>query len=87
MKPMSDERQRYNIKDSHRNQTFAGVIRKDPDTYSWSWKGHIDFDDGENSEFTSARTFATKVEAEDYMLQFVRNRIDNRLRLTQPKRF
>ena len=80
------ERQRYRISDSHRNQTFVGVFRRDPDTYSWTWKGHIDFEDGHNVSFTSQREFATDLEAETYMRQFARARIDNRLSITEPDR-
>jgi hypothetical protein len=82
----STERSRYQIKGSHRNQTFVGVIRKDPDTYCWTWKGQIDFDDGHNVEFSSRRTFNTNLEAEDCMRQFARDHIDSRLRFTQPNR-
>jgi hypothetical protein len=76
------ERSRYKIEDSHRNQAYVGLLRKDPDTHSWSWKGHIDFSDGHNFEFASQRNFTTKIEAEDYMRRFACDRIDNRLGLT-----
>lgn len=80
------ERQRYTISDSHRNQTYVGVLRRDPDTRFWRWKGHIDFDDGHNISFASQREFTTNLEAEDFMRQFARARIDNRLSITQPNR-
>ena len=78
MKPAA-QRQRYRIKDSHRNQPFVGIIKRDPNTFSWTWKGHIDFEDGHEFAFVSQRSFSTKVEAEDYMRQFARDRIDSRL--------
>jgi len=80
------ERQRYTISDSHRNQAFVGVLRRDPDTHSWTWKGHIDFDDGHNVSFASQRGFTTNLEAENFMRQFACARIDNRLSVTQPNR-
>ena len=86
MKRNIEERQRYKITDSHRNQTFVGVIRRDPDTRYWSWKGYIDFDDGHNFSFASQRSFTTKLEAEDYMRRFACDRIDNRLSSTQADR-
>jgi hypothetical protein len=79
MKTNTKERQRYRITDSHRNQTFVGVLSRDPDTYCWNWKGHIAFVDGHQFEFASQRSFATKLEAEDYMRRFACDRIDNRL--------
>jgi hypothetical protein len=82
----TDERKRYTIKDSHRNQDFVGILRRDTDTDSWTWKGHIDFDDGHNVEFSSQRSFATKLEAEQYMRRFARDRIDGRLSAVQPRR-
>ena len=86
MKTNTDERNRYSIKDSHRNQAFVGVLRRDMDTDSWTWKGHIDFDDGHNVTFSSQRSFATKLEAENYLRRFVCDRIDGRLSVTQPHR-
>ena len=83
---MSSERSRYKIRGSHRNQTFLGVIRKDPDTYCWTWKGEIDFDDGHNVSFSSEGTFDTNLEAEDCMRQFARDHIDGRLSFTRPDR-
>ena len=73
------ERSHYKIEDSHRNQAYVGLFRKDSATDLWSWKGHIDFSDGDNFEFASQRNFATKTEAEEYMRRFARDRIDNRL--------
>ncbi len=73
------ERSHYKIEDSHRNQTYVGLFRKDSDTALWSWKGYIDFSDGDNFEFASQRHFATKTEAEDYMRRFARDHIDKRL--------
>jgi hypothetical protein len=79
----NEEKSRYRISDSHRNQTFIGVLKRDRDTYNWSWKGRIDFADGYNFEFASQRSFNTATEAEDYMRRFACNHIDNRLSLTQ----
>lgn len=79
MKTDSAERQRYKITDSHRNQTFVATLRRDPETYCWSWKGHIDFTDGHNFSFASQRSFNTKLEAEDYLRRFACDRIDTRL--------
>jgi len=86
MKLSNEDRCRYKITDSHRNQTFVGILKRDRDGYVWTWKGHIDFADGENFEFASQRTFATAVEAEDYLRRFACARIDNRLSLMQPNR-
>jgi hypothetical protein len=86
MKTNTEDRQRYKIMDSHRNQAFVGVLRRDPNTYCWTWKGHIDFDDGHNFSFASQRSFTTKLEAEDYMRRFACDRIDNRLSLTKADR-
>ncbi|MBI1998213.1 MAG: hypothetical protein HYU46_03655 [Deltaproteobacteria bacterium] len=79
----NEERSRYRVADSHRNQTFVGVLKRDRDTDLWTWKGHIDFIDGHNVEFTSQRNFTTKTEAEDYMRRFACDRIDNRLNLSR----
>jgi hypothetical protein len=87
MKNNPEERSRYKITDSHRNQTFVGVLRKDRDTDAWTWHGHIDFTDGQNFEFASQRSFSTATEAEDYMRRFACARIDNQLRTTPPNRF
>jgi hypothetical protein len=87
MKTSTEERQRYQITDFHRNQTFVGVLRRDPATYCWTWRGYIDFDDGHHVSFTSQRSFTTKLEAEDYMRRFACDRIDNRLSLTQADHF
>ena len=84
MKTHGEERSRYRITESHRNQAFVGVFRRDRDTDSWTWKGHIDFEDGHNLSFDSRRNFPTKLEAEDYMRRFARDRIDNRLNITKP---
>lgn len=81
MKTDNEEKSRYKISDSHRNQTYVGVVKRDRETYMWSWKGHIDFSDGHNFEFASQRSFMTKSEAEDYMRRFACDRIDNRLNL------
>ena len=86
MKTNTEERQRYKITDSHRNQTVVGVLRRDPDTYCWTWKGHIDFDDGHDFSFASQRSFTTNLEAEEYMRRCVRGRIDSRLNVTQRNR-
>ena len=79
----SEERSRYRVTDSHRNQTFVGVLKRDRDTDLWTWKSHIDFTDGHNVEFASQRSFTTKTEAEDYMRRFACDRIDNRLSLNR----
>jgi hypothetical protein len=79
MKNNNVERSRYKITDSHRNQTFVAVLRKDRDTEAWTWQGHIDFTDGQNFEFASQRGFSTALEAEDYMRRFACARIDNKL--------
>jgi hypothetical protein len=80
--PNNEEKSRYRISDSHRNQTFVGVMKRDRDTYNWSWKGRIDFVDGHNFEFASQRSFNTATEAEDYLRRFACNHIDHRLSLT-----
>jgi hypothetical protein len=88
MKPKNiEERTRYQITDSHRNQNFVAILRKNRDTYAWTCKGHIDFTDGHNFEFTSQRSFTTATEAEDYIRRYACDRIDNRLSLTQAERF
>jgi len=74
-----EEKSRYKIADSHRNQNFVGVMKRDRDTYMWSWKGHIDFADGHYFEFASQRSFDTATEAEDYMRRYACNRIDSRM--------
>jgi hypothetical protein len=79
MKNNNSERSRYRITDSHRNQTFVAVVRRDRDTDAWTWRGHIDFSDGQNFEFSSQRTFSTALEAEDYLRRFACARIDNKL--------
>lgn len=86
MKTDNEEKSRYRITESHRNQTFVGILKRDRDNYMWTWKGHIDFADGHNIEFASQRSFMTKTEAEDYMRRFACARIDNRLSLMQPNR-
>ena len=86
MKAHTEERSRYKIADSHRNQAFVGVFRRDLNTDLWTWKGHIDFDDGHNVSFASQRSFTTQLEAEDYLRRFVRDRIDSRLNFAKPNR-
>ena len=81
MKIKDVDRQRYKITACHRDQTFVGNLRRDPDTFCWSWKGHIDFADGESFTFASQRVFNTKEEAEDYLRRFARDRIDQRLNI------
>jgi hypothetical protein len=83
MKTNTQEKSRYRISDTHRNQAFVGILKRDRDTYMWTWTGHIDFTDGHNVEFASQRSFNTKIEAEDYMRRFACDRIDNRLSLTR----
>lgn len=79
----NEQRSRYRVTDSHRNQTFVGMLKRDRDTDLWTWKGHIDFIDGHNVEFASQRNFTTKIEAEDYMRRFACDRIDNRLNISR----
>jgi hypothetical protein len=79
MKNSYTERSRYKITDSHRNQTFVAVVKRDRETDAWSWRGHIDFSDGQNFEFSSQRSFQTAVEAEDYLRRFACARIDSKL--------
>ena len=79
----NEERSRYRVADSHRNQTFVGMLKRDRDTELWTWKSQIDFTDGHNVEFSSQRSFTTKTEAEDYMRRFACDRIDNRLSLSR----
>jgi hypothetical protein len=81
MKANREDPQSYKIVDCHRNQTFVGLFRRDANTYCWTWKGYIDFDDGSNYSFASQRNFTSKVEAEEYMRRFACARIDNRLDL------
>jgi hypothetical protein len=80
MNDKNETRSRYRITDSHRNQNFVGILRKDRDTYGWTWQGHIDFADGQNLEFSSRRSFPTATEAEDYMRRFACAQIDHQLR-------
>ena len=86
MKTNGEEGRKYRIVDSHRNQTFVGLLRRNPDTDCWTWKGHIDFADGHNFSFASQRSFATKLEAENYVRRFACDRIDNRLNLAKADR-
>jgi hypothetical protein len=74
-----EERSRYKITRSHRNQTLNAIVSRNRDTYTWTWHGYIDFTDGQHFEFSSQRNFATASEAEDYMYRFVCDRIDNLL--------
>ena len=75
----NEERSRYKITDSHRNQAIIATVRKDRDTYAWTWQGHIEFTDGQHFEFSSQRSFSTASEAEDYMRRFACARIDSQL--------
>ena len=84
MKNSSSEKTRYTINESYRKQLFGGVINQDHATRSWSWKGHIDFEDGPYFEFTSRRSFTTDLEAEDHLRRFVWQRIDSWFSATQP---
>ena len=79
MAQSNEEKSRYKISDSHRNQTFVGVMKRNRDTYMWSWKGHIDFTDGHYFEFASQRSFDTATEAEDYMRRYACDRINYRM--------
>jgi hypothetical protein len=84
MKNRSAEKTKYKISEFYRKQPFGAVINQDPATRWWSWKGHIDLEDGPYSEFSSRRTFTTGSEAEDHMRRFAHERIDNWFRATQP---
>ena len=79
MKSNNEERSRYKIADMHRQQPFKGVLKRDSDGYGWTWKGDIAFTDGHDVAFASKRIFATRVEAEEYMRSYARERIDSRL--------
>jgi hypothetical protein len=79
MNNFHEERSRYKIIRSHRNQTFSAIVSKDRNTYAWTWHGHIDFTDGQHFEFSSQRNFPTATEAEDYMCRFICDRIDSQL--------
>ena len=79
-------RKKYKINESYRNRAYVGVVNLDPWTNLWSWKGHVDFDEGLHSMFNS-RTFGTAVQAEDHLRQFAHQCIDNRLNAAQPKGF
>jgi len=81
MTQRTEEKSRYKISDSHRNQPFVGVMKRDRDTYSWTWKGHIEFADGHYFEFASQRSFDTATEAEAYMRRYACDRIDSRMNL------
>jgi hypothetical protein len=83
MKTLAAEKTRYKINETYRKQAFVGIINRNPSTLSWSWKGHIDFEDGRFSEFSSQRNFTTGSEAEDHMRQFAHQRIDSWLSATQ----
>jgi hypothetical protein len=86
MKTGNGDRHVYRISDSHRKQLFVGVVRLGANTRSWTWQAEIDFEDGHNISFASQRSFVSHSEAEDYMRQFVRSRIDHRLSITYPER-
>lgn len=75
----NEDKSRYRISETHRDQPYVGVMKRDRETYNWSWKGHIEFVDGHFSEFVSQRSFDTATEAEDYMRRFARNQIDIRM--------
>jgi len=53
----------YKITDVHRQQSFKGVLKRDPDRYGWTWKGDITFSDGHNFSFASKRFFSSRLEA------------------------
>jgi hypothetical protein len=74
----------YKISETYRKQLFGAVINCDRDTRSWSWKGHIDFENGPYSEYSGRRTFTTGSEAEEHMRRFAREQIDNWLLVRQP---
>jgi hypothetical protein len=79
MKMDREERTRYKITASHRNQSFVGMFRKNRDTYAWTWQGRIEYTDGRQFEFSSQRAFETAMEAEDYMRRFACAQIDSQL--------
>jgi hypothetical protein len=84
MKTRSTEKTKYKINELYRKQPFGGTINQDPETRAWSWKGHVDLEDGPYSQFSSGRSFITGSEAEDHMRRVAHERIDNWLRTTQP---
>jgi len=84
MKPQDVAKTRYAVKESYRQQAFVGVINKDSATYSWTWKGRIDFEDGPYSEFKSERNFPTMSDAEEHFRRFVHQRIDQWLNISRP---
>jgi hypothetical protein len=86
MNTRTRSRKKYKINESYRNRAYVGVVNLDPWTNLWSWKGHVDFDEGLHSMFNS-RTFGTAVQAEDHLRQFAHQCIDNRLNAAQPKGF
>ena len=79
MQTNNEERSTYKVIDSHRQQSFKAVLKRDRDGFGWTWKGDIAFADGHNFSFESKRTFSTRVEAEEYMRRFACDRIDSRL--------
>ncbi len=83
MKTDMEDKRRYTIRDSHRNQSFVGILKKDPASYAWTWSGYINFENGHEVTFTSQRSFKTHVEAEEYLRQFARACIENRLGATE----
>ncbi len=84
MKKSAAEKSTLKIKESYRNQLISGVISRDGGTYSWTWKGHIDFEDGPYREFISRRNFATGSEAEEHMRRFAHEQIDHWFSTTRP---
>jgi hypothetical protein len=76
---MNTPKRWYKITDSHRNQTFSAVFRKQRDSDAWKWESRIEFTDGQSFEFSSQRNFTTASEAEDCMRQFACARIDHHL--------
>jgi hypothetical protein len=84
MNTRTTEKKRYKISEFYRKHSFGAVINQDPATRSWSWKGHIDLENGPYSEFSSQRTFTSGSEAEAHMRRFAHERIDSWLRATQP---
>ncbi len=74
-----EDRSRYKITASHRNQTFVATLRRHRETDAWTWEGHIEFIDGRYLEFSSRRNFSTAAEAEDYLRRFACARIDSQL--------
>jgi hypothetical protein len=82
MKNVASEKSAYKINATYRKALFGAVISRDHDT--WTWTGHIDFEDGPYRKFASRRSFATGPEAEENVRRFAQEQIDNWFIGTQP---